>query len=265
MNLRASMILGFAIAALAGIGQAGVIFSDTFSMDNGQINTFWNNEFAFVVQDGAYSAVTPNNNPLAVTTIKNLTVTDATVDVDILGSVDGGIMLHTQGLAYNGNMNGVLLVVKPGGIYWHVVHDGGDWTVYSGTTLSANPGTNLHITVQITGNTYDARAYRLSDGQLVGQTILVNSTYHSGGIGIYDFSGAQRFDNVTVSVPKPGDANLNGCVNLEDLSILASHWGDSSVPAGSWENGNFNNDNIVDTEDLLLLADYWLEGCNATL
>jgi len=210
------------VAALGMIftAQAGIIFSDSFSSGEGQADSLWNNEYAFVVENGAYNAVFPNNNPLAVTTIKNLTVTDAVVDVDILGSVDGGIMLHTQGLAGNGNMNGVLLVVKPESIYWHVVRNGGDWTSYNVSTLYAASGTDLHVTIQITGDTYEAKVYRLSDNQLVGQTTLVNSTYSSGGIGLYDYVAAQRFDNVEVSIPEPATMLL---LSLGGLLLCRKH------------------------------------------
>ncbi len=51
---------------------------------------------------------------------------------------------------------------------------------------------------------------RLNDGQLVGQTTLVNSTYNSGGIGLYDYIAAQRFDNVEVSIPEPATMVLLG-------------------------------------------------------
>lgn len=47
-----------------------------------------------------------------------------------------------------------------------------------------------------------------------------------------------------------GDANLDGTVNIQDLSLLASAFGNS----GGWELGNFNTDNIINIQDLSLLA-----------
>jgi hypothetical protein len=54
--------------------------------------------------------------------------------------------------------------------------------------------------------------------------------------------------------PLPGDATLDGRVDLEDLIIVARHWG---PPPSRWEWGDFNADKSVDALDLLLLARNW--------
>ena len=54
--------------------------------------------------------------------------------------------------------------------------------------------------------------------------------------------------------PLPGDANRDGKVNVQDLSILATNWGkDPAV----WEEGNFNTDTVVNVQDLSILATNW--------
>jgi len=187
--------------------EGAVIFSDTFTLPEGSADALWNNEFPFLVQSGAYDAVYPTNNPLAITTIKNLAVTDAVVDMDILGSTDGGVVLHSQAMnPNNGNIDGILLVVKPNShqLYWHVLRNGSNWDLYNLVPLSANAGDNLHVSIEIVGTLFTAQVYRLSDNTLVGETYLDNGLYPSGGIGIYDFGTAQRFDNVVVSmIPEP--------------------------------------------------------------
>lgn len=48
-----------------------------------------------------------------------------------------------------------------------------------------------------------------------------------------------------------GDATLDGVVNLEDLALLATHFGESGK---GWGDGDFNADGLVNLEDLALLA-----------
>ena len=50
----------------------------------------------------------------------------------------------------------------------------------------------------------------------------------------------------------PGDANLDGTVNVLDLAILAANY--RKQVTGGWLQGDFNNDGVVDVEDLALLA-----------
>ena len=50
-----------------------------------------------------------------------------------------------------------------------------------------------------------------------------------------------------------GDADGDGLVDDDDLSLLLSSWGQDV----GWANGNFNGDNIVDDDDLSLLLSNW--------
>ena len=50
----------------------------------------------------------------------------------------------------------------------------------------------------------------------------------------------------------PGDANLDGTVNVQDLAILAANY--RKQVTGGWLQGDFNNDGVVDVQDLALLA-----------
>ena len=54
-----------------------------------------------------------------------------------------------------------------------------------------------------------------------------------------------------------GDANLDGAVNVQDLSILATNWG---LDPAAWEEGNFNDDAVVNVQDLSILATNWGAG-----
>jgi len=58
----------------------------------------------------------------------------------------------------------------------------------------------------------------------------------------------------------PGDANCDGLVNVQDLSILATNW--MTQPA-AWDDGDFNGDTLVNVQDLSILATNWTDGAPA--
>ena len=50
----------------------------------------------------------------------------------------------------------------------------------------------------------------------------------------------------------PGDANLDGTVDINDLTIVLSHFG-QSVGAYGWSSGDFTGDGVVDINDLTIV------------
>ena len=58
---------------------------------------------------------------------------------------------------------------------------------------------------------------------------------------------------------KPGDCNLDGSVNDDDLSLQLAHWGQDVVADadGGWGNGEFNRRAPVGDDDLSLLLANW--------
>lgn len=62
-------------------------------------------------------------------------------------------------------------------------------------------------------------------------------------------------DAVSIVRPRiPGDANLDGHVDLRDASILLAHWGQTDV---TWVQGDFTGDGGVGPADLALLLENW--------
>jgi len=57
----------------------------------------------------------------------------------------------------------------------------------------------------------------------------------------------------------PGDANLDGSVNLDDLAILQVNW----LGPGSFREGDFNGDGNVNLDDLAVLQVNWLQSVNS--
>ena len=69
------------------------------------------------------------------------------------------------------------------------------------------------------------------------------------GWGTLHLSSTPFYVNPTLL---PGDANLDGSVNVQDLAILAANY--RKQVTGGWTQADFNNDGVVDVQDLALLA-----------
>lgn len=54
-----------------------------------------------------------------------------------------------------------------------------------------------------------------------------------------------------------GDVNMDGCVDISDLNILAANWGKSLTSGGSWSVGDLNGDGFVDMSDLVIVSADW--------
>ena len=57
---------------------------------------------------------------------------------------------------------------------------------------------------------------------------------------------------LVITMPEPGDANLDGKVDVSDLAILAANY--RKHVTGGWTQADFNNDGVVDVKDLAILA-----------
>jgi hypothetical protein len=68
--------------------------------------------------------------------------------------------------------------------------------------------------------------------------------------------------DVLVKYTWKADANLDGVVNVADLGILATNYGQTS--GVSWAQGDFNGDGAVNVADLGLLATYYGRGVGTT-
>jgi hypothetical protein len=65
-----------------------------------------------------------------------------------------------------------------------------------------------------------------------------------------------QLDNLLFQPPLPGDANLDGRVDIADLGILAANWQQTA----DWFGGDFTSDGVVDIADLGILAANWQAG-----
>jgi hypothetical protein len=109
----------------------------------------------------------------------------------------------------------------------------------------------------------DSSANTLAWGLDIGATLFRSVTWvgGTGKIKVPDQSGTGFGSDVILydlaPAGLPGDADLNGYVDLPDLVLLARNW--HASPA-TWGQGNFDGDTIVDLPDLVILARNWHEG-----
>jgi len=87
----------------------------------------------------------------------------------------------------------------------------------------------------------------ISFDPVIGEAIRVVG---SAG-GQYPFTSLTELEAFGI-LPVPGDANIDGQVNLQDLSALAGHYDQASE--ADWLDGDFNDDGAVNLLDLSFLA-----------
>lgn len=81
----------------------------------------------------------------------------------------------------------------------------------------------------------------------VGRSIPVNIAEDAMQISLRTL-----IDHITPMLPTPGDANIDGVVNLDDFNALATNFG---LAIGAvWEQGDFTYNGAVDLDDFNLLA-----------
>jgi len=163
-----------------------VIFEDNF--DNGP-DPAWNPQWDST--GGTYGGSMGFSR---ITLFDNLT--DFTVEVDVKSVDDGGLLLRGS---MTGNYGVVLVTGGKGnqnynGLYWHVNSGGwGPW--YGHVLIPGFWGSDATIKVVVSGNTYSAYV----NGSTTPSTVLTDSTYSSGCVGLY-LNSNQRYDNFKLTV-----------------------------------------------------------------
>ncbi|QDU72059.1 dockerin type I domain-containing protein [Mucisphaera calidilacus] len=117
-----------------------------------------------------------------------------------------------------------------------------------------NPGTHVFLYDPTNG----LQPVIMQGDAFLDSTILNASVYDLNDNGVFTlgYSLADATEGLAtwglLEQRLPGDANLDGSVDLLDLSILANHFGQA---AGSmWKDGDFTEDGAVDLLDLSILA-----------
>jgi hypothetical protein len=93
----------------------------------------------------------------------------------------------------------------------------------------------------------------LPSGFVLNAATAINDSGYIVGYGT-DAAGHTNQIFLLSAPTLPGDANLDGKVDINDLTIVLAHYGESGL---IWATGDFNGDGRVDINDLtIVLANY---------
>ena len=122
-------------------------------------------------------------------------------------------------------------------------------TLYGTTQDGGANGDGTIFSIPVTGGTptvlysFDGTRGSVPNGDLT----LSGSTLY----GMTDIGGANGDGTIfAYTLPEPGDANLDGTVDINDLTIVLSNYGDTGT---SWSQGDFTGDGTVDINDLSIV------------
>ena len=201
--------------------------------------------------------VPPSSSPQDVSFDVGFVLTAPDVSQDLVGydlylEVAGGSGLSITGVGAGSDLLGSTPV------YAVTADSAGDTLYYftdfllSGTGTISNGSTLLSVAAQLQAGatgTYQIAAY-------LNQSSPESTTFYSGLDGSDNplAIAGMGFQNGAVGVAMPGDANLDGRVNINDLSIVLVHYNQTGMP---WAQGEFTGSGTVDINDLsIVLAHY---------
>lgn len=105
-------------------------------------------------------------------------------------------------------------------------------------------------------NTSNGEVLDLRQFLPAGVTFATGAAVNDNGQIAGDFRYADGARGAFILTPDtfPGDATLDGTVDLDDFSILAGHFGRSNA---DWGVADFNGDNVTDIADFALMAGHF--------
>ena len=198
------LVVGLSTAFLcftSTVSLAAVIFNDNF---NSGASLLWGNDSNnWSASNGVYSTTSGGYS----TSFLPFDLSDFTVDVDINDVWDGGIFVRSE--YNNGYYNGVSLITggQGGGgrgLYWHTWQDGVHSGILSHSGSVFSPSSDIHIKIEVQGDTYSAYLNNSS----IAATTLTTSLFQTGQVALFNNKLGQSFDNVDINssnqpVPEP--------------------------------------------------------------
>jgi probable HAF family extracellular repeat protein len=136
-----------------------------------------------------------------------------------------------------------------------------DSGVIVGDSATASSGSHAFI-YDATNGTQDLNNLVVDDGSDAGWTLkyatgITNSGYISG----YGTVAGGATDAFLLTPVLPGDANEDGKVDVNDLTIVLSHYGQTGT---TWNQGEFTGDGKVDVNDLTIVLAHYGQSLGAS-
>jgi hypothetical protein len=187
------------------------------------------------------------------------------LDVAPADPIAHGVTIHNV-TAYNNGAGGNGFNFNFDEIFAHVLRNNaslaggsGNANIKSGNVQSNNTWNGIAVDANDFISLSDALATgpRNPDGSLPITGFLrlrADSNLINAGtnVGLPFVGAAPDVGAFEEGTPRPGDANLDGVVNFDDLLIVASQYNGAS--GRTWIHGDFNFDTVVNFSDLLILA-----------
>ena len=158
---------------------------------------------------------------------------------------------YWNGEAVGVNNNGVVIGDTASSFY--LMGDSTDW---QGDAMAYFPGWNDPQGVDL--NTYAPAGVKFNAAEAVNDAgqILV----WSGGYDQQPTDGPYVCKSYLLTPAVPGDANLDGKVDINDLTIVLSHYNQTGM---SWGTGDFVGDGTVDINDLTIVLSHYNQTAGA--
>jgi len=125
--------------------------------------------------------------------------------------------------------------------------------------LTSNTNSGTVGIFSSTANATNVAAGKIVKVVAVSDNAVRIATFPAGST---NFGGTNNVDahSILVAAVFKGDANMDGVVDIQDLTDVANHWQQSVT---DWSQGDFDGSDFVDIQDLTAVANNWQAGVGA--
>lgn len=134
-----------------------------------------------------------------------------------------------------------------------------DLAILKNQALASNTANNTVGIFSSTAAAANTAAGKTAMVVVVSDNAVRMATFPAGST---NFGGVNNVDanSILVTAAFKGDANLDGVVDIQDLTDVANHWQQTVT---DWSQGDFDGNNFVDIQDLTAVANNWQAGVGA--
>ena len=210
----------------------------------GQIGDNNGNSYAFSYQNGTLT-ILPSLGPYGGT------YNDGAFAVNNAGQITGSSMAATDGtfhaFASDGTTTTDLGTINDNDTYGYAINSSGQVV---GDTYTVEPNDPVGF-LYSNGTISDLNSLAPTSGWTLQSASGVNDRGQIVGTGLNPAGQQHAF---LMTPASPGDANLDGNVDINDLTIVLANYGKTGM---TWTDGEFTGDGTVDINDLtIVLSNY---------